>query len=67
MEKGGQFMRRAMAILLSICVIFLPACGNRERAPAEYDLIIAADLHYISPRLTDQGPLFTDALDRGTV
>ncbi|MBQ9249611.1 MAG: metallophosphoesterase [Oscillospiraceae bacterium] len=58
-------MRKAVALLLCVCILFLPACGGRSAAPAQYHVIVATDLHYIAPQLTDHGESFTKLVDGG--
>ena len=61
-------MRKPLALLclgLICSALLLTACGA-GRKPASCRVIVASDLHYIAPTLTDHGALFmqlTDAAD----
>lgn len=58
-------MRKAAALLLCVSVLLLSACSGWSAAPAKYHVIVATDLHYIAPQLTDHGELFTELVDGG--
>ena len=55
-------MKKTVLLLLALCLL-LCACGSAAPAAPSYNLIVASDLHYIAPTLTDQGPLFTALVD----
>ena len=48
---------RKLALLLCL-LLLLPGCAAREKPDADCTLAVAADLHYISPALTDNGAAF---------
>ena len=56
-------IRKALSLAL-VLLLLLPGCAARERA-ADYTLAVAADLHYISPALTDGGAAFSALVDEG--
>ena len=57
-------MRKILAALwLALLLLALCACG--EKPKADFDLAVGTDLHYISPRLTDNGPYFQRVLANG--
>ena len=56
-------MRKTAALLLCIHILTLTACGGQGAPPAQYNVIVATDLHYIAPELNDNGPLFTGLVD----
>ena len=58
-------MKRTAALLLSFCSLLLSACAGQSARPADYNLIVATDLHYIAPQLTDRGSYFTALVDSG--
>ena len=55
--------RKALSLALAL-LLLLPGCAARE-APADYTLAAAADLHYISPALTDGGAAFSALVEAG--
>lgn len=56
MEKK-KLTAALIVILAAISLLFI-IFNNKEETPEEIKLIIASDLHYISPRLTDNGEYF---------
>lgn len=56
--------RRALATALAALLLLLPACGAGEGVPTEtcadapVTLVVATDLHYISPKICDNGTAF---------
>ena len=48
---------RIMAWLLLICLL-LAACGEKEETSGDWRVMVATDLHYLAPSLTDHGPIF---------
>lgn len=50
-------MRKLLILLMLLCLTALPAPAE------ELSVIIATDLHYLSPALTDNGPFFTDLVN----
>ena len=54
---------RKLALLLCLLSLPLCACERGERAPGSCRVIIASDLHFLAPALTDHGPLFTELVD----
>lgn len=58
-------MKKYLAILFAVLALLLAACAGRQKAPANYNVIIASDLHYISPRITDNGEYFMRVLANG--
>ncbi|MBR6353709.1 MAG: metallophosphoesterase [Oscillospiraceae bacterium] len=56
-------IRKALSFAL-VLLLLLPGCAARERA-ADCDIAVAADLHYISPALTDGGAAFSALVDEG--
>ena len=47
----------ALALTLACCLsLALAGCGGG--AQAEYRVVVATDLHYLAPSLTDHGPIF---------
>lgn len=50
-------MKKLFLILLFLCLAVLPACAEETK------IIVATDLHYISPELTDNGPFFTQMVE----
>ena len=57
-------MVRKVLSLALVFLLLLPGCAARERE-ADYTLAVAADLHYISPALTDGGAAFSALVDEG--
>lgn len=55
---------RKLALLLCL-LLLLPGCAAREKPAADCTLAVAADLHYISPALTDNGAAFTSLVEVG--
>lgn len=53
-----------LCLLLALCLL-LPGCGLGKKAPAEYRVVVATDLHYYAPSLTDGGELFQKILAAG--
>ncbi len=56
---------RLILLLLALCLLLTSACGRAKKAPANYRVAIATDLHYLSPDLNDGGELFQRVLDAG--
>lgn len=50
-------MRKLLVLLMLLCLTALPALAE------ELSIIVATDLHYLSPSLTDNGPFFTDLVN----
>lgn len=50
-------MKRLVFLFLLLCVMALPALAE------ETVVIVATDLHYLSPALTDNGPFFTNLVE----
>lgn len=50
-------MKKLILIMLFLCLAALPACAEETK------IIVATDLHYISPQLTDNGPFFTQMVE----
>ena len=51
-------------ILPLLALLFLP-CAALGAQEAPVRLVTATDLHYLSPELTDNGPFFTQMIERG--
>ncbi len=47
------------------CLLFLQLLSIKVQAHADYDLIVASDLHYIAPSLTDGGACYQRVLANG--
>lgn len=60
-------MRKRMAVLLSLTLIFfiLSGCGHGVETEPDYTVVIATDIHYLAPTLTDHGPLFRQVMEAG--
>lgn len=44
----------------------LAGCGAPQREPPrDYSVLVASDLHYLAPELTDHGPLFREIMENG--
>ena len=57
-------MKRRISLLLMSALIFLAACGlNGTPQTDDFQILVASDLHYLSPALTDHGPLFQQLVD----
>lgn len=58
-------MKRALLMIVALCLTLgcLSGCGGRETEPVS--IIFATDNHYLSPELTDGGPLFKEAVAQG--
>lgn len=50
-------MKKLLFLLLLLCIMLVPACAE------EVTIVVATDLHYISPALTDNGPFFTQLVE----
>ena len=57
-------MTRACAVLLGILLLLVPLTAPAEAEDA-LTLIVATDLHYLAPELTDHGPCFEQTIARG--
>ena len=64
--------RRILACLLLAALAPLPGCSGAgaqtaepEREEREHSLIVATDLHYLSPSLTDHGEFFGRVMEAG--
>lgn len=55
-------MKRLSALLLAV-IILLCGCGARQTTAANFNIIVASDLHYIAPTLTDGGAFFKKLID----
>ena len=55
---------RKLALLLCVLLCFPFLSGMREETEC-CDIVVAADLHYISPSLTDGGAAFTELIGSG--
>lgn len=59
-------MNRIAALSLMLALLcFPPLCARAEQPVRKYTLMLATDLHYISPSLTDHGAYFTAMLEAG--
>ncbi|MBR3343892.1 MAG: metallophosphoesterase [Solobacterium sp.] len=61
-------LKRIKKAVLTVMVFSLCGCsGTADKKPAgeNYTIYIGTDLHYISPQLTDYGPLFTEMIETG--
>lgn len=58
-------MKRALFILVIICLMLgcFSGCGDKAAQPVS--IIFATDTHYLSPELTDGGQLFKEAVAQG--
>ena len=56
--------RKLLSLLLALVLLLTPACG-RAKAPAEYRVALATDLHYLSPALRDGGEMFQKVIAVG--
>ena len=50
-------MKKLLLPLMLLCALLFPACAEKV------SIIVATDLHYISPALTDNGPFFTQLVE----
>ena len=60
-DSGGSMRKLALLLCVLLCFPFLSAM--REETECR-DIVVAADLHYISPSLTDGGAAFTEKRGR---
>lgn len=74
MKKRGKIVWAAAgfgllsAVIAGICIKEESAVPGGDRSPQEdpsLDLIIASDLHYIAPELSDDSAYFREAISRG--
>ena len=58
--------RKRCLFLLPLLLLLLAACGSngREKA-ADFSVVVATDLHYLAPELTDHGEYFRRVMDNG--
>ena len=55
----GARRRRGLGLALTLaCCLSLALAGCGGRVQAEYRVVVATDLHYLAPSLTDHGPIF---------
>ena len=52
-------MRKLCLILLCLCLAIAPSCAS---AGETITIVVASDMHYLSPSLTDYGPSFMELL-----
>jgi Predicted phosphohydrolases len=53
-------MSKRFPLLLGFFLLLLCGFAGRGEAHADYRVMVASDLHYIAPALTDHGPFFTE-------
>lgn len=57
---------RLLAAVLAVFLFLLSGCGRVPQEPdADYRVVIASDLHYLAPDLTDHGELFRRVMAAG--
>ena len=55
----GARRKRGLGLALTLaCCLSLALAGCGGRVQAEYRVVVATDLHYLAPSLTDHGPIF---------
>ena len=60
-------MKKSMAGLLSalLSVFLMAGCSSAKAPDADWRIIVASDLHYLAPELTDHGELFQRVMEAG--
>ncbi len=61
-------LKKLKKAVLTVMLLSLCGCSDtadKKSAGEDYIIYIGTDLHYISPQLTDYGPLFTEMIETG--
>ena len=55
--------KRLLRVLTTLCCVFSVACPPVARAGGRIEIVVATDLHYLSPALTDYGQPFMKIIE----
>lgn len=69
----NSFIMKKHLLLISLLSLLLVSCSKGQTSSSQekyihqdkenFTMVVASDLHYLSPRLTDKGKAFTDFID----
>ena len=54
-----------LPLLLALCLLLGTGCAQTKKAPAQYRVAVATDLHYLAPSLRDGGEMFQKVMAAG--